>query len=105
MRLTLEFKNYEVEEAVNGLEGLEALAKNTYDLVFCDLSMPGMNGEEVIRRIRKDMSLKDLPIIVISAEEREAKNRAMMCGATDFIDKPFYPGQIFEMIERFLDKD
>jgi CheY-like chemotaxis protein len=64
--------------------------------------MPGMGGQEMIRRAREQERLKDLPIIVISAEERDAKNKSLTVGATDCIDKPFAPEQIFETIEHWL---
>lgn len=102
LKLTLEFRGYEVEEACDGKAGLEMLEQNRYDMVFCDLAMPVMNGEEVIRKLRREMGNTELPVVVISAEERDAKNRALTLGATDFIDKPFYPEQIFEMAEKIL---
>lgn len=102
LRLTLEFKGYEVEEAENGQEGIAQLQKGRFDLVFCDLAMPGIGGEEVIRTAREQPRLKDLPIIVLSAEQRDAKDRSLSAGATDCIDKPFAPEQIFETIDRWL---
>ncbi|HBF35463.1 TPA: two-component system response regulator [Candidatus Sumerlaeota bacterium] len=100
--LTLQFKGHEVMEACDGREGLEAIQNGKYDLVFCDLAMPGLNGHEVIRQIRQDPVFATLPILVLSAEAREIKGKAMIAGATDFIDKPFTPQEIFAALDRWL---
>lgn len=100
--LTLEFKGFEVVEAVNGIQGLERLREGEFDLVFCDLAMPGMGGVETIRRIREDLELNDLPVIVLSAEAREQKAQALTVGATDWVDKPFSPERIFEIVGQYL---
>lgn len=102
LRLTLEFRGYDVEEAEDGLEGIAQLRKQPFDLVFCDLAMPGMGGQEVIRLAREQMQLQNLPIIVLSAEEREVKDKSLLAGATDCVDKPFAPEQIFETLDRWL---
>ncbi|NQU42492.1 response regulator [bacterium] len=58
--LTLRFKGYEVQEAENGEQALKILQQDVFDLVFCDLAMPGMDGREVIRRLRKQPGLENL---------------------------------------------
>jgi CheY-like chemotaxis protein len=102
LKLTLGFKGHEVVEAENGQEAIAELQRGKFDMVFCDLAMPGMGGQEVIRKAREEMGLKDLPIVVLSAEAREFKNKALTVGATDFIDKPFAPEQIFDAVARWL---
>ena len=102
LRLTLRFRGYEVEEAASGEEGLAALARERFDLVFCDLAMPGLNGLEVIRQIRANPLLRAMPIVVLSAEERETKTRALAEGANDVVDKPFAPERIFEILAHYL---
>jgi CheY-like chemotaxis protein len=102
LQLTLEFKGYRVTTASDGEIGLDLLRANEYDLVFCDLAMPGIHGEDVIRAARGELGLKDLPIVVVSAEERDAKKSAIEVGATEWIDKPFVPQQILKLAERFL---
>jgi len=102
LRLTLEFKGFEVTEAVSGEEGLDRLRDGAFDLVFCDLAMPGMGGLEVIQRARTDLGLTSLPLIVLSAEAREAKDAALTAGATDLIDKPFAPDEIFRVLDQYI---
>jgi CheY-like chemotaxis protein len=102
LRLTLRFGGFEVTEAASGEEGLAALAREKFDLVFCDLAMPGVGGLEVIRQARENPELRAVPIIVLSAEEREIKTHALAEGANDVVDKPFAPERIFEILTRYL---
>lgn len=102
LALTLEFRGHEVIQAEDGAAGLDLIRQKPFDLVFCDLAMPGLNGLEVIRQVRKEPSCSSLPLIVLSAEEREEKSRAMVEGATAFVDKPFLPKEIFAVLDRWL---
>jgi len=102
LRLTLEFKGYEVFEAADGNEGLKLIRENDYDLVFCDLAMPGLDGASLIREVREGLKKAALPIIVLSAEEPAAKRRAMEAGANGSIDKPFSPRQVLRALEQML---
>ena len=102
LRLTLEFSGYEVAMASDGQKGIDLLRANQYDLVFCDLAMPGIQGTDLIRVVRGELGLTDLPIVVLSAEEREAKMEALEAGATECVDKPFSAPQILGLIKRLL---
>jgi len=102
--LTLRFKGYEVQEAENGEQALKILQQDVFDLVFCDLAMPGMDGREVIRRLRKQPGLENLPVLVLSAEARETKAESLEAGATACIDKPFSPETILRQVEQCLAK-
>lgn len=80
---------YDVETARSGLEGLERAAAQPPDAVLLDLLMPGIDGLEVLRRIRQDDVLSEVPVIVItSADERAARLDALRGGADDFLAKP-----------------
>ena len=63
--LALEDSGYEVDTASSGMEGIEMLKSQSYDLVFLDLKMPGMNGVETLREIRK--LNKDIPVYIVTA--------------------------------------
>lgn len=83
----LEYEKYEVEQASNGPEALEKIAKNTYDIVLCDIKMPQMDGIEVLEKIMS--SHPDLPVIMITGHGSvETAVEALKKGAYDFIEKP-----------------
>ena len=63
--LALEDSGYQVDTASSGMEGIEMLKSQNYDLVFLDLKMPGMNGVETLREIRK--LNKDIPVYIVTA--------------------------------------
>ena len=92
----------EVLEAASGFEGLAILDKHWVDLVLADLNMPGMNGEEMIERIRANPALADIPIVVVSTEGSKTRiDRLGEMGAR-FIHKPFPPEQIRSVVTGIL---
>ena len=102
LRLLLGCEGYETVEATNG-EELLRLLDDSVDLVILDVMMPGMNGYEVLRAIRKDPALRQLPVIVLTAE-KDAEVETLRLGATDFIPKPFYmPEVILARIDRSIE--
>jgi CheY-like chemotaxis protein len=79
---------YDVETAGNGLEVLAKLPGGI-DLVLLDVMMPGIDGFEVVRRIRADAAFCELPVIMVTAlDSREDRARSVAAGASDFIAKP-----------------
>jgi len=81
---------YHVESVPNGNAALNILSSTRFDLVLLDIMMPGMNGIEVLERIKADEQLKDLAVIMISAlDDRETIEQCMQAGAEDYITKPF----------------
>lgn len=80
----LEKERYIVINAYSGTEALIILEKEKIDLILLDLMLPGINGEEIIKKI------KNIPIIVISAKiSKEDKINSLLIGANDYITKPF----------------
>ena len=87
LREILEFEEFEVFEAENGQEGLDLLKANQYDLVFCDIKMPILDGMEVLEAVKKTEN--DTPFIMISGHGTiETAVEAIRKGAFDFIEKP-----------------
>ena len=84
----LDSLGHEVEMAEGGVEALAKLALDI-DLVLLDVMMPGMDGFEVVRRMREEQESKDVPIVIVTAmDEKADRLRAVEEGANDFISKP-----------------
>lgn len=100
----LDSKDVKVETALNGEEALEKLSDHPFALVLLDLRMPGMDGMEVLRKIRA--SWPDVRVIIISAHGTiESATEAMKLGAVDFIEKPFAPKEIRELVQRVMQRE
>lgn len=88
-RSTLEEAGFAVEEAANGLEGLEMAMLNTFDLAIVDINMPKMDGYEMVRELRQNPDLPALPVMVVSTEASPAdEHMAFSCGANYYLVKP-----------------
>ncbi len=85
-------------EAANGREGLEVLAENWIDMVFVDINMPVMGGEEMIEKIRANPTWSDLPIVVISTEGSKARIESLRAKGTEFVHKPFSPEIVRDVV-------
>ena len=85
-------QGYEIVKAANGEEALEKLFSNQIDVMLLDVMMPGMDGFEVIRRIRQDNKYRNhrrLPIILVTAlRETEDRIKGIEAGCDDFLSKP-----------------
>lgn len=92
----------EVYEASNGREGLELLEKNWVDLIFADINMPVMSGEEMIEQIRANPLWSDLPIVVISTEGSQTRIERFMQKGICFIHKPFTPEVVREVVNAII---
>jgi sigma-B regulation protein RsbU (phosphoserine phosphatase) len=85
----LQRHDYEVVAAKSGREAIELLSGRRFDLVLLDIMMPGMNGLEVLKFLRRVDSLIDLPIIMVTAKgESEDMVEALELGANDYVTKP-----------------
>ena len=79
----------DIEFAIDGVEGLEAARRWHPDLIVLDLEMPRMNGLEMLRQLKADFTLADIPVIIETAEESSERREQMFeLGATDFVSKP-----------------
>jgi len=94
---------YKVEEAENGLEGIDLIAKEDFDLVLCDIKMPKMDGIEVLERIKK---LKpEIPVVMISGHgDLDIAVNTMRLGAFDYISKPPDLNRLLNTVRNALDK-
>lgn len=93
-----------VQTAANGEEALEKMRAEPFGLVFLDLKMPGLDGMEVLRRIKDNWP--GIRVIIITAHGTvESAVEAMKLGAVDFIQKPFSPGEIRELASLVLARE
>ncbi|CAM1369858.1 Probable sigma-54 dependent two-component system response regulatory protein [Tenacibaculum litoreum] len=95
--------SYEVEEAEDGLQGIEMIKKTDYDLVLCDIKMPKMDGVEVLEKARK---LKpEIPMVMISGHgDLDTAVNTMRLGAFDYISKPPDLNRLLNTVRNALDK-
>lgn len=88
--------------AADGIAALE-LARTQPDLILMDLSLPKLDGWEVIRRLKADPALADIPVIVLTAHAmRGDEERARASGCDDFLTKPIDEDRLFEKVARYL---
>lgn len=101
--LTEENSNYQVEEAVDGLEGVEILKDQDFDLVLCDIKMPKMDGVEVLEAIKKIKP--EIPFVMISGHgDLDTAVNTMRLGAFDYISKPPDLNRLLNTVRNALDK-
>ncbi len=94
---------YNVEEAVDGLQGIEMIMNNDYDLVFCDIKMPKMDGVEVLEKAKKIKP--ETPIVMISGHgDLETAVNTMRLGAFDYISKPPDLNRLLNTVRNALDR-
>lgn len=93
----------EVEHAVDGLDALEAVARDTPSLVVLDVEMPRLGGLDTCRQMRTIAPLQDVPIVVLTSRESDADaEAAYAAAATDFVVKPFAPGLLRARLRTWL---
>jgi DNA-binding NtrC family response regulator len=103
MREILEFEEFEVDEAENGKEGLEKAKSTTFDIIFCDIKMPLMDGMEVLDELIK--AKVESPVIMISGHGNiDTAVQAIKKGAFDFIEKPLDLNRILVTIRNAKEK-
>lgn len=97
-------RNYQITTALSGEEGLFLLEKYRPDLILLDLNMPGMDGKEVLRRIRSDVRWKRIPVIFLTADTTpQTEEECLRLGADDYISKPFVSIVMRRRISRVIE--
>ena len=103
----LERWNVEMKVVDNGLEAVEAIKENNYDVVLMDLQMPKMDGYEASENIRKldDPYKRKTPIIALTAAAlKEVREKVYASGMNDFVTKPFNPADLEQKLFKFIEK-
>ena len=104
VQLILGRRGFIVEGANGGLEGLEKVQQKKPDLVLLDLMMPDMDGWEVYQRMKSDESLREIPVIVITAKAQSIDKvlGLHIAKVDDYITKPFGRQELLESVEKIL---
>jgi CheY-like chemotaxis protein len=100
----LTFSGYEVIEATNGKEAIEAAQQRTPDIIIMDLSLPVMDGWEATRRLKADERTRRIPIVALTGHALAGHSKgARDAGCDSFLSKPCLPDQLVAEIKRMLD--
>jgi CheY-like chemotaxis protein len=101
--LLVKISNIEVIEARDGLEALNILKQNSIDMLLLDYHMPKMNGDELLRKIKDEPKLSQIPVAIITTDESDMRHLYAL-GADDFILKPFDFQELRHCIYRHIQK-
>jgi two-component system cell cycle response regulator DivK len=103
LRDLLGASDYEMVEAENGQEALDAVARKKPDLILMDIQLPVMDGYEATRRIKANPDWKSIPIIVVTSYALSGDaEKARAAGCDDYVTKPYSPRQLLAKIREFL---
>jgi len=106
MELILRSQGYEAVMARNGREGLDAVRRRPFDVILLDLMLPEVDGFEVLRQLRNDPDLADVPVIITSARARPTtKEEAAELGANYYLTKPYRKAELLDVIASLTEPD
>jgi len=98
----LEINGFSVHICTNGNEGFKKINDEEFDLLILDVMLPGMDGFEILKKIRDE---KDVPVLIVSAKKEELdKIHGLRLGADDYITKPFSPGELVARVNAHIAK-
>ena len=97
-------EGYDVKEAVDGEDGVVKVKEEKPDIILLDLILPGIDGFEVLAKIKEDPEVEHIPVIILSnLGQREDIERGLKLGAVDFLIKAhFTPREVIERIEKVI---
>jgi two-component system cell cycle response regulator DivK len=95
--------DYEVIEAVDGIEGVSAAETHHPDLILMDIQLPGIDGYEATRRIKANSNLRNIPIIVVTSYALSGDDaKAFEAGCDAYVAKPYSPRELLKKIREYL---
>lgn len=104
MTLLLEAFDYTVVAARGGAEGIALTRQEKLDLIICDVQMPGVDGYEVARYLKKDPMLRGIPLVAVTALAMVGdREKVLSAGFDGYIDKPITPEIFGKQVAEFLD--
>jgi DNA-binding response OmpR family regulator len=105
INVNLKLNNYSVVEVTSGEQALDVLENEPLDLVVLDIMMPGVDGWEVLKRIRSNTDTQEMPVILVTAKTQDSDViRGWELGADEYVIKPFNPLLLVEVIKMVLDR-
>lgn len=105
INVNLKLNNYSVVEATSGEQALDVLVNEPLDLVVLDIMMPGVDGWEVLKRVRNNPETEEMPVILVTAKTQDSDViRGWELGADEYVIKPFNPLLLVEVIKMVLDR-
>ena len=105
INVNLKLNNYSVVEATSGEQALDVVDSEGLDLVVLDIMMPGVDGWEVLKRIRSNPETQEMPVILVTAKTQDSDViRGWELGADEYVIKPFNPLLLVEVIKMVLDR-
>jgi DNA-binding response OmpR family regulator len=105
VRRATEAAGFEVVQAFDGAAGLALALAERFDLILLDVSMPLMDGRDVLRKLRQEPANASVPVLIYSgAADHLARIAGLELGAADYIEKPFEAGQLVRKIQRLIEK-
>jgi two-component system alkaline phosphatase synthesis response regulator PhoP len=103
IKLQAEMSGYKLHVEVDGLNGYIAAEREKPDLIILDIMLPGLNGLDVCRKIKNNLELKQIPIIILSAKSEEIDVvLGLELGADDYVSKPFSPKVLFSRVKAVM---
>jgi CheY-like chemotaxis protein len=106
LRIQLAKLGCEVVEAADGEQALEKLGEDDFDLLICDILMPNKNGWEVLREVKLNPRMKDIPVIVLTAKNEDSDMfKGYDLGASYYMTKPFTKAQLLYGLKLMLGKE
>ncbi len=103
VRKVLQSQGYTVVEAEDGLTGLAMVRELTPPLILLDIGLPGMDGLEVVARIKADTTLREIPVIALTASAmRGDRERFLAAGCDDYLSKPVQAQELLSKVREYL---
>ncbi len=94
-----------IEEAEDGIQAYSKLKSNGFEFIVSDWNIPNMDGFELLKKVRSDPQLKDIPFLMVTAEaEKDKVIEAIKAGVSNYIVKPFTAEVLREKMDRIMEK-